>query len=64
MTQQTILTLEDKAAIDSLLESARGIEDEIKRAKLAGLAVEEHETKLKEKTAALRAIRQAYFPGE
>lgn len=56
------LTDEHKREIDSALAKIKIAEDQIKRAKLAGIDVSDSETRLGETKAKLQAIKTAFFP--
>ena len=56
------LTFEHKAKIDEALTILKKLDEQIKRAKLAGLEVTEYETQRGELESRLRRIKQAYWP--
>jgi hypothetical protein len=61
-TFESPLTTEHKAKIDDALGILKKLEEQIKRAKLAGLDVAEYEARRIELDQKLRQIKQAYWP--
>ena len=62
MAQTKLLTDDDKVAIDAVLDTTPDLEEELARAKAAGLDVSEIEGRFLDSTKKLRGLKTAFFP--
>lgn len=56
------LTAEDKVKLDEAARQLQEAQEQINRAKLAGIDVTDQEAQVKALTESVTRIRQAYFP--